>query len=111
MTAGKLFQKVTFQSPARSSDGYGGVYDGWNDQLTCRAAFMYSGGGETVQAARLEGRGVIKVRIRSFEDSRQITQDWRLKDERTGVIYNIREVDKDTDRFWIYILAERGVAP
>lgn len=110
MRAGALFQKVTFQSPAAGSDGYGGTVDGWKDEFTCRASFLYAGGGEAVQAARLEGNGIMKVRLRSSVQTRSITQEWRMKDARSCQAYNIREVDPRTDRFWIYLLVERGVA-
>jgi head-tail adaptor len=110
MQAGQLIEKVSIQKPAQSIDNFGGVQDGWEDQFECRAEFIYAGGGETLQAARLEGRGVLKIRIRSFTRSRQIEQDWRLLDARRNTVYNIREVDSVTDRRWVYILAERGVA-
>lgn len=111
MQAGQLIEKVSFKSPAASNDGYGGTTDGWVDRFTDRAQFIYAGGGESLQAARLEGRSVMKVKIRSHTQSRMITQDWMMVDERRGAIYNIREIDAETDRAWIYMLVERGVAP
>lgn len=110
MRGGDLFGKAEFDSPAHSSDGYGGAQDGWKHEFSCRAAFVYAGGGEAAQAARMEGRGVMKVRVRSASATRRITQDWRLRDARTGDVYNIREADSVTDRFWVYLVIERGVA-
>ena len=121
-TAGDLTERVRFDAPTAVSDGYGNTTEGWTAGYTCRAQFVYSGGGETVQAARLEGRSVFKVRIRQCNAARALTQSHRLVDLRrvawndatqqtaSAGVYNIREVGAITDRSWVYLLIESGVA-
>lgn len=106
--AGDLRHRVAFDARAVVDDGAGNERGAWQEQFTRRAAFIYAGGGESVMAARLEGRGVLKIRIRSGEEARAIRQDWRMRDTRTAVSYSIREVDADTDRQWVYLVVERG---
>ncbi|ADO43120.1 phage head completion protein [Ketogulonicigenium vulgare] len=111
-TAGKLIERVQFESP----DMRTGI---WTHEYECRAEFIYARGGEAVYAARLEGRSVFKIKIRQCAAAREILQSWRMIDMRratyegdvpqTGV-YNIREVDPISDRAWIYLLVEAGVA-
>lgn len=115
-----LNESVSFERPITGSDGYGNqVTSGWVAGHVCRAEFIYSRGSEAVDAARLQGRSIFKIRIRQCQAARAITTDWRMVDNRrvtyaSGVaqsgVYNIREVDAITDRQWIYIVAEAGVA-
>lgn len=108
--AGDLRHRVAFDRRVETSDGYGNYEGDWAEQFSRRAAFIYAGGGESVTAARLEGRGVMKVRVRSCMLTRTIEQDWRMRDARSGAEYAIREVDAVTDRQWVYLVVERGVA-
>lgn len=123
MTAGgDLTERVRFDAPTSVSDGFGNTTDGWASGYTCRAQFIYARGGETVMAARLEGRSMFKVRIRQCDAARALTQSHRLVDLRrvawddatqqtaSAGVYNIREVDAVTDRAWVYVLVESGVA-
>jgi hypothetical protein len=108
-----LFHQVAFDAPLSSPDGAGGVETDWSaaeDAYSCRAEFIYQRGSEAIEAARLSGRAIIKVKIRQSADARGITTDWRMRDVVNGVVYNIIEVDGGTDRQWIWIVAERGVA-
>lgn len=97
-------------------DEAGGFNSGWEHQYSCRAEFIYSRGSEVVDAARLEGRSIFKIRIRQSEAARSIQPDWRMRDLRrgpqegdfAGVEYNIREVDAITDRRWIFLVVESG---
>jgi hypothetical protein len=117
MRAGDLTHRVAFDKrPAQADDGYGNTLGPFTEQFQRAAAFVYAGGGETVMAARLEGRGVMKVRVRSDSQTRLIAQDWRIRDVRSNAdaakqtVYAIKEVDAVTDRFWVYLMVERGVA-
>lgn len=65
------------------------------------ATIIYQRGDESVQAARLAGRVIYKVRIRQSADARRVTTDWRARDVRRGTEYNITEVDAITDRKWV----------
>jgi len=117
--AGDLRHRVAFDRREKADDGAGNTQRKFVEQFQRRAAFIYAGGGEAVMAARLEGRGILKVRVRSCLQTRTITQDWQMRDVRTGdfvngvwtgATYAIKEVDAATDRMWVYLVVERGVA-
>lgn len=105
-----LSEKVRFESPALFDDGQGGTINGWTPEFSCRAQFIYARGGESVEAARLQGRSIFKVRIRQCAAASGIQQSWRMVDARRGTAYNIREIDQISDRQWVYLLVESGVA-
>lgn len=121
--AGRLRELVAFDVPAENPDGAGGVEIGWTEIRTCRAEFIYSRGSEAVEAARLQGRSVYKVKIRSMGTARDIDQSCRLRtvkrglpdgvdeaDTLPGQRYNVREVDQISLPGWIYLVVESGVA-
>lgn len=121
MTLARLREQVAFDVPAEAPDGSGGVEAGWLEQIAnCKAHFRYLRGGETVQAARLEGRQPVVVTLQASAVTRAITSDWRMRDVRReefdddGVLmrgeYNIRAVVETEDRQWIEVTAETGVA-
>lgn len=97
----------------RGADRYGtpGVGE-FAAVFSCRAAFRPAGGSEAVIAARLEGRQVLHVYVRSSEQTRKITTDWRMRSTSRGVetVYSIDAVDTFTDRQWVYLQVESGVA-
>lgn len=112
-TYGALHDLVQFQPLVQVPDGSGGTVDGFDTgagAITAPAAFIYQRGSETVEAARLEGRSIYKIRIAQSQEARTITTTWRMLDLRRGQAYNIREVDAITDRHWVYLIAESGVA-
>lgn len=118
-----LNEAVAFDEPLQSSGAGGVTLTEWTERRACRGEFIYSRGSEVVEAARLEGRPIYKVRIRQCIGSRLIDTTWRMRDTRRGLPvgevadalpgtrYSIREVDAITDRGWIYILVEGGKAP
>ena len=72
-------------------------------------------GGETVEAARLEGRQPVVMRVRYSPDTKQIRTDWRATDVGSGIVYNVRSVVDPNmggpqHGQWIDVLAESGVA-
>ena len=103
-------ETVAFESPAAVSDEYGRTESGWTAEFTCRAHFLYLRGGETVQAARLEGRQPIVATIRSHDLARQVTPGWRMIDTQRSVTYNVRSVVPTDDRRHVEVTAESGVA-
>lgn len=106
-----LNEAVTFDAPVQSAGTGGVVTTTWVAQLACRAEFIYSRGSEVIEAARLEGRAIYKIRIRSCAAALGITTAWRMRDTRSGSVYSIREVDGLTDRQWVYVVVEGGKAP
>ncbi len=109
--AGDLNWRLRFEAPTFSSDGGGGVHAGFAARFTCWAGMFNAGGSEAVQAARLEGRSLARLRIRASAAARAVTTDWRAVDTRTGAVWNIREVDDITEaRGFILLAVEKGVA-
>ena len=105
-----MIESVAFDAPKVVPDGRGGQETGWTERYSCRAKFIYSRGSEAVDAARLSGRSVYKIKIRSSAGARAISTDWRMRDVRRDMTYNIREVDAITSLAWVYIVVEGGVA-
>lgn len=109
-TAGDLYYKVHCQKRVAQDDGYGNTVSDFATQFTVRAAFTHLRGGETVVASRLENKHPMIVTVRSSTQTRQINSDWRLVDARDGTAWAVRDVTPETDRQWISLLCERGVA-
>ena len=105
-----LRESVAFDASANVPDGFGGQEQGWTEAYACRAEFIYSRGSEAVDAARLQGRSIYKVRVRSCAAARAVTTDHRMRDVRRGTEYQIREVDAITDLQWVYVVVEAGAA-
>lgn len=117
MKAADLRERIGFYARVDVDDGYGNTQAGFSEA----AAFVVAAnvkpklGGEGVQAARLEGKNFENITVRQSTDTSSVTTDWRAKDERNGVIYNIRSIidpDKETSQHgrWWEMLCEKGVA-
>lgn len=106
-----LNEAVAFDRPAGTPGSGGVVSTVWSERWSSRAQFIYSRGSEVVEAARLEGRPIYKVRVRSCSAAREITTSWRMRDTRRGTEYSIREVDSVSDRQWVFLVVEGGKAP
>jgi head-tail adaptor len=118
-----LYYRVAFDAPTQAPDSHGGVEIGWDtdNAVEARAKFLFLRGGETVQAARLEGRQPIVVTIRNSAAARAITTGWRMRENSegtldsggiwTGPAYNVRSgpVPSD-DRRFLEFTVEGGVA-
>lgn len=111
-SAGSLRRhRVAFDRRAATDDGYGNTVAGdFEEQFECVADFRHRGGSEAVMAARLEGRQVLGVYVRSSSQTRAITTDWQMRDVRRGTVYAIDAVDSVTDPAWVYLTVESGVA-
>jgi len=112
---GELKSRITFAQPDAVSDEYGNSTSGWQDKFTVAAQITPRLGGETVEAARLEGRQPVVVRVRYSSDTKQIRGDWRATDVGSGIAYNVRSVVDPNmggpqHGQWIDVLAESGVA-
>ena len=110
---GGLTKRVAFDAPLPASDDYGGSEDGWQaDNLAIKrpAEFIYQRGGEGEQHGRLSGSARFKVRIHQSVAARTITTDFRMRDVKRDIAYQIHEVDNISDDTWIYLVVESGVA-
>lgn len=82
------------------------------------AEFIFQRGSEVIEAARLEGRAIFKVRVASCLATRAMTTDWILIDTRryaesaTGQTirgrYAITGIDTISDPAWVWLTVEEG---
>ncbi|WP_309086462.1 head-tail adaptor protein [Chelativorans sp.] len=119
--AGDLYYRVGFLKKVKISDGLGNTrVERLEEQFQCRAAYRHLRGNESVMGERLQGRHVQLIIVRASSATRQVTTDWVVRDVRSsteiapgrysGDIFNIRDVTHETDRQWISLLVEKGVA-
>jgi head-tail adaptor len=108
--AGQLIEDVAFDELNAVPDGYGNRQSEFVEQLRIRAGFIWLRGGESIQAARLEGVAPAIVRVRASEETLRIRPDWRMRDVRSGTVYAIRAVTKSLDRGYLDVLVQSGVA-
>lgn len=106
MTAGQLTERVAFDAPSGGTDAFGGETEAWTEHHVCAASWTYGKGNESVQAARLAGRHVFKIKVRSSQVTREVTTAYRMRDIRRGTTWNIRECDPITDRAWVFLVVE-----
>lgn len=109
MRAGALTERVAFDAPAGTADGFGGAARAWVQRHACWAQWIYGRGDEGVQAAREAGRKAYKIRVRSSAAARAITEAWRMRDVRRGTVWSVIEVDAVTDRAWVHVTIEGPV--
>lgn len=112
---GDLRQSVTWAEPFGATDEFGNEQQGWQDRFTARAQITPRLGGETVEAARLQGHQPVIIRVRNSPDTRTIATNWKATDIDSGVAYNVRSIaDPDLGGpqhgQWLDVLAESGVA-
>jgi SPP1 family predicted phage head-tail adaptor len=108
--AGAMDYRVAFDAPVRGDNGGGGETLSWAEQLQAFAQFTFLRGGEVVLAARLAGRQPLVVKIRASASAAAIRTDWRMRDVRSGVEYNIRSIVPSDDRQFFQLTCESGVA-
>lgn len=121
-SAQELQHRIRFESreAVKRNDGepdYGNTVGDFAPRFTVWAGLLYRQGGEGVVAARLEGRQPVVITVRASSDTRQIGNDWRAVNARTGQVFAIRENPRPfqdrngrEDRGWLQMLAESGVA-
>lgn len=109
-SAGALFYKVALYQREDIPDGMGNVEGKFIEQFQTRADFVHLRGGEAVMAARLQGRHTQVIRVRASNGSRRITAGWQVRDVRRGIAFNIRDVEWETNRQFISLTCESGVA-
>ncbi|WP_337183852.1 head-tail adaptor protein [Shinella sp.] len=111
MDAGRKDYLVVFERPMKVPDGHGGRIDGWGEPVTADASFRFLRGGETVQAARLAGRQPVVVTVYDNSQTRAVRTSWRMRDLRSGEVYNVRSGPVPTDdRQDLEFTVESGVA-
>lgn len=109
---GELRELVAFERRAVVDDGYGNdVSGGFAEVFRCAARIKPARGGESIQAARLAGRQPVVITVRSSSIARAVMVEWRARDVRKDVIYNIRSiVNPDEKNAYLDMECEAGVA-
>jgi SPP1 family predicted phage head-tail adaptor len=113
MVAGSLRELIGFYKRIAVSDGAGNEESDFAStaEFTCAAEIAPKLGGETILAGRLQGSDTVNITVRYSSASAAVTPDWCIKDERSGVRYNIRSIiNPDQQRRYLEILAQKGVA-
>lgn len=105
-SAGELRERVAWEQVAVSDSSYGTIAGDWTERFQTRARIRPLVGQEPVLAQRLQGIQPFVITVRSSSDTRDITNTWRARNARTGMIYSIRAVTPDETNEWIDILAE-----
>lgn len=110
MPAGPLRERFEFQERITVSDGAGNELGQWVARYECAARLVFQRGGESVMAARLEGRSPATLTIRASRMARTINSDWRARNIHTEELWAIREITHTEKRDYLNILVEKGVA-
>lgn len=109
--APKLETRFTIQRDVAVPDwsGHSGEPD-WQDQFTIWGGIQFMRGGESVIAARLTARQPAILTIRDSAQARTIGPADRVKNARTGEIFNIREQPRASrdNRGFLEMLVEAG---
>lgn len=109
--AGRLRQEYHFEKrEVIENDGAGNELSDWVRQFTQRARRRFLRGGEGVQAARLEGRQPMIIKVRKNPRTATVTTAWRLIDTKSDVSYNIRAISEAENPQYFDVLAESGSA-
>lgn len=109
-SAGSLYYKVALDKREMVSDGMGNEVGQWVEQFQTRAEFIHLRGSEAVMAGRLQGKHTQVIRVRVSSNTRLISADWRVRDTRRNVAFNVRDIEWETNRQFIALTCESGVA-
>lgn len=108
--SGQLHYQVALLKRIEQDDGMGNTVSDFVEQFQTRAEFIHLRGGESVLAARLQGKHTQVIRVRNSSNTRLISTDWMLRDVRTGKSFNIRDIEHEVNRQFIALTCESGVA-
>jgi len=110
--AGRMRERVAFEVRGNVDDGMGNPQSGeFAEVYRCAAEITPKMGGETVTAARLTGTQPMLIKVRICEALLGIGTDWRIRDTRSDVVYDIKAVSNpDQKKRFLEILAVSGVA-
>lgn len=110
MPAGDLNEMVAIERPVAAQNGLGGTEAGWEEVSRGWAHYRWLRGGEAVMQGRLRGRQAVVVTLRRVQSLSSVQADWRLRDLRTGTLFNVRSIVRTDDRMFLELTCETGVA-
>lgn len=113
-SAGDLRHRLGFFRRPVFSDGHGNNEGEFPDtpEFECAGEVRSRFGGETVLAARLQGQEIATITVRRSTATLAVTSAWRIRDARSGTIWEIKSgpVDPDDGRQWLEFMCQSGVA-
>ncbi|KRQ03081.1 phage head closure protein [Bradyrhizobium manausense] len=104
--AGNLTEKVTLLALVTVPDGAGGSTQSWEPQLTARAEIRVLKSGEAILAGRLQGVETFVATVRYQAAMAAANSTSRLRNERTGKVFNISAITPDQRLQWVDILCQ-----
>jgi head-tail adaptor len=110
VTSGKLDRLFAFDEPVRTGNDAGGSRSGWNELFKAWAEVRYVRGGESAQAGGLSVAATFKIRVRSTANTRALTGAHTMRDPQDETRFNIREIDALSDRAYVWLVVQAGVA-
>lgn len=109
---GAMRERVAFEVRGNVDDGMGNPQSGpFAEVYRCAAQITPKMGGETVTASRLTGTQPMLITVRMCRALVDIGTDWRLRDVRSDVVYNIKSLSNpDEKKRFLEIMAVAGEA-
>lgn len=80
----------------------------WETRFEESLRVNYLRGSESVIQGRLKGRNVAVLRVRKGPTALTVTEAWRIKDLRTGQVFNIRSIIPSEGGRWLDFTCETG---
>ena len=106
-TAGDLRERVELQALVMTPDGGGGYISEYVPQLTAAAAIKVLKAGEEVMQGRLATEQTLVVTLRWQPALADALTTWKLKNVRTGKLYDIKSITPDVRKAWLIFYARR----
>lgn len=108
---GQMRERVAFERRVKADDGMGNTEGEFTEIYRCAARIVPKMGGEQVLAARLTGLQPMLVYVRKCSNLADLATDWRLRNIRLDVVYNIKSFANIDERGeYFEILAVSGEA-
>ena len=111
MKAGAFRDLVKFERKGASNGGYVNASGAWADLITVAARIEADGGsagGEEIIADKVRGVSDFKITVRDCAALADLTTADRITNARSGAIYDVRHIDRETGRADLVILADAG---
>lgn len=89
MRAGRLRERLAFERRADIDDGSGNTVGQFQEVFQRAARVQPLKGSEAVQGQRLAGIQPVVISVRCCSMVSQVTTAWRVRDVRSGEIYNL----------------------
>lgn len=110
--SGGMTGRVRFECRGEVDDGYGNPVSGvWTHQFAEPAEIVERTGGEVNRGARLQGTRTVTITVRASGRTRQVTNDWRVIDDRSRVVYAVKTLYETPGRDFIVLDCTSGETP